>query len=254
MTPARSISTAHKLLAGFVLPFALASCGGSSNTATATDAASDEATAAVDDTATDAADDTAAVTVVEVPTASSDDTAAVAAPLTSAAAIARSIDRGAGYTRVRHDDGWAWMKDGKVVRTASFDGKKVAYFKDGSDTPFFVQNDNKAFAYSGGKPTQGYDSKGRPETVGTSDRAAADKLVKQAKSDRDQAQATGNRQQSKLAPGVAASPSRSPSPGTSPSAQPGHAQQPGHASTSPTPSPSPSRSGEPGNAPRPPAG
>src|SRR5690242_321972 len=66
-----------------------------------------------------------AVEVVDVPTPAPAMPASAAAPLEEAAAIEQAISTGTGITRVRQPDGWAWMRDGHVIRTASGDGHRV---------------------------------------------------------------------------------------------------------------------------------
>jgi hypothetical protein len=123
--------------------------------------------------------------VAPVPVAAQADPAA-AAPLADAATITTEISKGSGIERIRHGDGWAWMRNGKIIRTASSDGKRVAYFRNGSDAPFLVQDDEHAYAYSGGRVTHSYDN-GHAKTVDSRDRKDAAKLVTRAKDDRDSA-------------------------------------------------------------------
>ena len=143
-------------------------------------AAPEQAGAVVDESAA-----TPLTNVVPVPVAAQADPAA-AAPLADAAAITTEISKGDGIERIRQGDGWAWRRDGKIIRTASSDGKRVAYFRNGSDTPFLVQDDRQAYAYSDGKVTHHYDN-GRAKTIDDGDREDARKLVTRARDDRDSA-------------------------------------------------------------------
>ncbi len=71
--------------------------------------------------------------------------------------------------RVPVDGGLAWLQDGQVVRTASEDGHRIAYFYPGEERPFLVQDGRQAFAYRNGRAQLAYDNDGRPARV--SDRA-----------------------------------------------------------------------------------
>ncbi|MBW4330808.1 hypothetical protein KY084_07945 [Stakelama sp. CBK3Z-3] len=163
---------------------ALAACNAPSGSDTAND------TAALTNTDSDVEitneADTDDVTVVEVPVSedstastSSSDTAAA----TEAAETASLIAAGTGITRVSHGDGYAWMRDGEIVRTASRDGKQVAYFHPGDDNPYFVQKDDRAFAMSNGKVTREFDSKGRSHTPDSDGQREAKSLSDTAQRD-----------------------------------------------------------------------
>lgn len=215
-------------------PALLTACGQGSQQATPTSAPSEQASdAAVLPAADEAApvvDETAAAPVtdvVPVPVAAQADPAA-AAPLAAAAAITTAISKGTGVQRIRHGDGWAWMQNGKIVRTASADGKRVSYFRNGSDTPFLVQDDKRAYAYSGGKLTHDYDN-GHAKTIDSGDRKDAEKLVSRAKDDRNQAAHVAQTHQA----GHAAKPSPTPTPSRS-TGDSSH-----HRAGTPTPSPTP---------------
>ena len=62
-----------------------------------------------------------------------------AAPLNDAGEIASEISGNTMIAQVPVRGGLAWVEDGQVVRTASSDGRRVAYFHPGEDRPFFVQ-------------------------------------------------------------------------------------------------------------------
>ncbi|MEI9927367.1 MAG: hypothetical protein WDN44_06215 [Sphingomonas sp.] len=70
--------------------------------------------------------DTAAVTVAAVPKPAAGVPAAQAAPLASASEIEDEIRAGTGIQRIRYGDGWAWTRQGKIVRTAYRSGQDVA--------------------------------------------------------------------------------------------------------------------------------
>lgn len=74
-----------------------------------------------------------AIQVVTVPAPAPSTPAADSAPLTDAIAAEQVIDAGAGITRMQQADGWAWLQDGQIIRTASADGHRVSYFRRGSN-------------------------------------------------------------------------------------------------------------------------
>jgi len=173
-------------------PLMLAACGQGEQQAAPTEEpteqASETARAPAPDEAAPVVDESAAAPVTDiapVPVAAQADPVA-AAPLADAATITTEISQGSGIERIRHGDGWAWMRNGKIIRTASSDGKRVAYFRNGSDTPFLIQDDKHAYAYSGGKVTHSYDN-GHAKGVDSSDRKDAAKLVNRARDDRNSA-------------------------------------------------------------------
>lgn len=104
------------------------------------------------------------VTVPAVPTVAPGTSPEDAQPIRDAATLEAEIKRGTGITRVRHGDGWAWIQGGHILRTASRDGREVAYFRPLEDKPYFVQHDQEAFAYKGDRVTRAYDRAGRPHT------------------------------------------------------------------------------------------
>lgn len=155
---------------------ALAGCG--SKTPAANEAAADNNVAAIangaaalppEDVPLPAGDNAVAedestappIQVVTVPTPAPAAPAADTAPLTDAIAAERAIDAGTGITRVQQADGWAWLRNGQIIRTASADGHRVSYFRRGSATPYFVQQDGRGYAYDNGRPTHEYDAHGR---------------------------------------------------------------------------------------------
>jgi hypothetical protein len=215
---------------------ALAGCG-SKTTPAANEAAADNGVAAVDnstaavppedvplpagDNAVAEDESTApAIQVVTVPTPAPTAPAAETAPLTDAIAAEQAIDAGTGITRVQQADGWAWLQNGEIIRTASADGHRVAYFRRGATTPYFVQQDDRGYAYDNGKPTHQYDGHGRVAAPDAKSQAEARDLADAARRRHDSAQ-----QASRTAPHVDRS-----------HVEPPHGQQP----QSPAPTPSPS--------------
>lgn len=120
---------------------------------------------------------------------SSPDATAVAAAAASAAAIAADT----GITRVRHGDGWAWMRNGQIVRTASRDGKQVAYFRNGEDAPYFVQRDDRGYTYEGGKVRGVVDRNGRSEKPDATRTREAEQVARTARNQRDEARQQASR-------------------------------------------------------------
>jgi hypothetical protein len=111
-----------------------------------------------------------------------------ATPLNDAGEIASEISSNTMIAQVPVRGGLAWVEDGQVVRTASRDGQRVAYFHPGEDRPFFVQHRGAAFAYRNGQPQHAYDSEGRPRPVSESARAEAARLASLSRQERDQAE------------------------------------------------------------------
>jgi len=181
----------RNLALGLLLPSLLVACDAPDNSTAADEfAVADDAS---DDLATetyvideDEAQDGDTVVVVEVPVAAA--TSTETAPLSDAAVISRLIAAGDGIERVRHGDGWAWRQDGRIIRTASNDGQKVAYFTGGSDTPFLIQQDDRAYAFSNGSVTRRYDRDGKVQTANPQDREAVTQLVREARDNRGQAE------------------------------------------------------------------
>jgi hypothetical protein len=125
--------------------------------------------------------------VARPPAISDEANQAEAEPLNDAGEIASEIESNTMIGRVPVDGGLAWLQDGQVVRTASQDGRRVAYFHPGEDRPFLVQRGQQAFAYSEGRPQLAYDREGRPARVSDRARAEAERLA--AESGRERAAA-----------------------------------------------------------------
>jgi hypothetical protein len=104
-------------------------------------------------------------------------TDAQAAPLNEAGEIASEISSNTMIERVPVNGGLAWREDGEVVRTASSDGSRIAYFRPGEDEPFLVQRHGLAVALNNGRPQIAYDSDGRPLPVSDAARAEAARLA-----------------------------------------------------------------------------
>lgn len=117
-----------------------------------------------------------------------DATDAQAAPLNDAGEIASEISANTMIERVPVAGGLAWREDGAVVRTASNDGRQVAYFRAGERRPFLVQRDGLAYAYENGRAALAYDSQGRPAPVPAAARTDAERLAEQARREREEAE------------------------------------------------------------------
>ncbi|TPG20962.1 hypothetical protein EAH87_06340 [Sphingomonas koreensis] len=207
MTAFKTTSVSLLALAGAL---ALAGCNSSApnaNDAAINAATIDNAAAAVpaDDLALPAGDTAVVedestappIQIVEVPAPAATTPAADAAPLTDALAAEQLIDAGSDITRVQQTDGWAWMQDGQIIRTASSDGHRVSYFKRGSTAPYFVQQDGASYGYSNGKLAHQYDDRGRVQTPDATHQRQAQQVADQARQQHDRAQ-----QASKTAPHI----------------------------------------------------
>ena len=187
----------------------------------------------------DATDDPPAVAVVAVPKPTGA-TPAESAPLSEAGAIEEDIRAGRNIQRVRYGEGWAWTRDGKILRTADRDGQSVAYFRGGENQPFFVQREGRSYAYQGDKPTRiwGTDGKAREPD---SDRArdAAD-AARDARTQREKAEVARNHARSRgdVETHPAATPVPTPAPSPSPTTR-GRHDRPDRGMTRPRPTPSP---------------
>ena len=117
-----------------------------------------------------------------------DATDAQAAPLNDAGEIASEISANTMIERVPVAGGLAWREDGAVVRTASSDGRRVAYFRPGEHRPFLVQRGGLAYAYENGRAALAYDSQGRPAPVPEAARTDAERLAEQARREREAAE------------------------------------------------------------------
>lgn len=107
-------------------------------------------------------------------------TDAQAAPLNDAGEIASEISANTMIEEVPVNGGLAWREDGQVVRTASSDGQRVAYFRAGQSRPFLVQRGGLAYAYENGRAELAYDSQGRPVPVPAAAQAEAQQLADQS--------------------------------------------------------------------------
>lgn len=137
------------------------------------------------------------IQIVQVPAPAPTITAAEAEPLNDSIATERLIRAGHGITRVQQADGWAWMEDGHIIRTASKDGRRVSYFKQGSTSPYFIQQDGRSYSYSNGRVAHEYDEHGRPKTPNGQHQNDAKKLADDARRQHDRA-----KQASKTAPKI----------------------------------------------------
>lgn len=193
----------------------LAACGQQGNQATGTNAAglnsdTTEDTGAVGATAvneTTAADPgaesangstPAPVAVVTPPAPAPDLPPAAAAPLAEAATITQTIVQGSGVERIPYQGGWAWRRDGHIVRIASADGRRVSYFRPGETTPFLVQQDKRAVAFNHGAVERAYTPQGRPEPADSSTRKNGEQLARQAVQDRTRATQVATAQPAKV--------------------------------------------------------
>ncbi|AJP71516.1 hypothetical protein [Sphingomonas hengshuiensis] len=134
------------------------------------------------------ADTTEAVAVPAVPKPAASASAAETAPLTDAAKIETAIRSGTGIQRVRHGEGWAWTRGGKVVRTADRDGGNIAYFRPDSDRPFLIQRGDRAFAYQGDKPVRSFDREGRVQKPDPDRIREAEEAGREARTQREHAE------------------------------------------------------------------
>lgn len=215
------LSIAGGSLVALSAALALAGCG-SKTTPAANEAAVDNNIAAVDNSAAAlppddvplpagdnavAEDESTAppIQVVTVPTPAPAAPAADTAPLTDAIAAEQAIDAGTGITRVQQADGWAWLQNGEIIRTASTDGHRVSYFRRGSTTPYFVQQGGRGYAYDNGRPTHEYDDHGRVTKPDAQRQREARDLADAARRRHDSAQ-----QASRTAPHVDRSHGRQP--------------------------------------------
>lgn len=168
---------------------AVAGCNRSSDTRSSEEVASpaaEDTGLAPSEDASGLADTSEAPAVAEVPVPA-DTKSAEAAPLVQAAAVARTIDEAGDVERVPYDGGWAWRRNGQIVRTASRDGRRVSYFRAGEAAPFLVQEGDRSYSYSAGRVQRGYDGRGRTIEVDQSRRRESEQLVRQSSDDRRQA-------------------------------------------------------------------
>ncbi|HVJ01194.1 MAG TPA: hypothetical protein VM662_03375 [Sphingomonas sp.] len=116
-----------------------------------------------------------AVVVPALPTPAADAAPADSQTLAEAAAIEKKIYAGEGIEEVRFNDGWAWLHNGRILRTSDEHGRNVAYFREGSNTPFLVQVEGHTYAYQG-ETTRAYDATGHanaPDAAGSTEAAQA---------------------------------------------------------------------------------
>ena len=119
----------------------------------------------------------ARVDVARPPPISDDANPIEAEPLNEAGEIASEIEGNTMIGRVPVEGGLAWLQDGEVVRTASHDGQRIAYFHPGENRPFLVQKGERAFAFREGRPQLAYDDDGRPARISGAARAEAERLA-----------------------------------------------------------------------------
>ena len=129
--------------------------------------------------------------VARPPAIAEEANAVEAEPLNDAGEIASEIESNTLIGRVPVEGGLAWLQDGEVVRTASEDGRRVAYFHPGENRPFLVQDGGLAFAFRDGQPQLAYDRDGRPARVPAQARAAAERLAAQSLRERAAAEQRG---------------------------------------------------------------
>jgi hypothetical protein len=130
----------------------------------------------------------AAVSVAPPPAAPAGLSSEDAAPLSQATQIASEIDSAPDVERVPFEGGWAWRRHGQIVRTSSRDGRRISYFRPGESAPFFVQQGEQSFAYSGGQVRRAYDRGGHAAPIAPQRRDEAQRLADQSRHDRSQAE------------------------------------------------------------------
>jgi hypothetical protein len=146
-----------------------------------------------------AADEGAPVAVAPVPAPAADVPAADAAPLQQAAIAAAQIESATDVERIPYQGGWAWRRDGQIIRTASRDGR-VSYFRPGDSDPYLVQANGRAFAYANGRVARSYDTHGRPAQPDTKQRDEGQRLARVSAQERDQARQVAARQPQRVQP------------------------------------------------------
>lgn len=152
----------------------------------------------------------AAAAIPPLPDLPDDVSPEVTQPLNDAGEIAAEIAADTTVERVPYEGGWAWRKEGQILRTVSADGRRVAYFWPGEREPFLVQQAGLSFAYRGGRVQRAYDRSGRPAPVPAALRDDAERLAHRSRDQRDLANAPRRAGQARPpAPGPA--PTRSPS-------------------------------------------
>jgi hypothetical protein len=129
-----------------------------------------------------------AIQVASVPAPPPAIAPADAAPLSDAVAVERLIAAGRGIKRIQQADGWAWMQDGQIIRTASADGHRVSYFRRGTTAPYLVQRDGRSYSYANGRLSREYDDRGRPSAPDAQHRNEAQRFADEARRQHDRAQ------------------------------------------------------------------
>jgi hypothetical protein len=197
---------------------ALAGCGGtpeSANEAAIDNAAFANETALEDEPMIEdlGASDVESVEVAALPTLAGSAPAAEVAPLQDAVAIERDIRAGRGIQRIRYGDGWAWMRDGRILRTAADNGTDVAYFRPGEARPFFVQRGERAWGYRDGQATREYGRDGSTRAPDADRQREAQEAWRESGDRRDRAEDARERYgRDRPGPSPSATPSPSPSP------------------------------------------
>jgi hypothetical protein len=180
-----------RLLPPLALLLAMSACGGgaSTNSAAANAELAANAVVANGETAAGTIDEAdASAEVAPLPAPPSDLSADDAAPLVQATQVATEIAQDTSVERVPYQGGWAWRRGGQIIRTASRDGSRVSYFRPGESTPFYVQQGDRGFAYSAGRPRRAYDRSGHAAAIDAARRAEAERLAEDSRRDRDEAQ------------------------------------------------------------------
>jgi hypothetical protein len=184
-------------------------------------------------TAADTASDQGTPPDIAIPAVAADAPAEQATPLVEAAQAAATIVADTSVTRVTWNDGWAWERDGQIIRTASHDGGRVSYFHPGDDHPYLVQDGGRSYGYDdGGKLAHVYDHGGHPQAPNATDQHAASQFDRQARQDHDHARAAPA---AKPAP-----PHNDPDKSASPQGKPGD-----HPDHDPSPQPRPTPNAKP---------
>lgn len=194
--PARPGLKRHLATLPLAALFALAACGTADDT---TNTAENAALADYNETLPldEATDEPVAIAELPVVTA----TTAAAAPVAEAIEEAAAIEQGTGVTRVANGEGWAWMREGRIIRTASRDGKDVAYFRRGEETPYLVQRDGRAYATQGGRVTREFDRDGKSQAPTPERVREGQQLVEGALRGRDRAESPrGGRDEARPTP------------------------------------------------------
>lgn len=170
---------------------------------------------------------TPAVAVAAVPTPPRGASATEVAPVEDASGIEDEIRAGRGIERVRYGEGWAWTRDGQILRTADRDGRNVSYFRAGQREPFFVQRGDRSYAYENGRPVRRFDRDGRPRAIDQDDRNAAEEAARTARDQRngaerarDAARRPDRERRDRTRPSGTPTPSASPTASPSPSPSP----------------------------------